>query len=118
MGWRCLAKVLLLVAFGEGPFLPTREQLMRAGERFAFPGTRVLLPAPFGNAYEAMGPREMAAYLGEMKGMGFNRYGDWITHDRHLQPYMSAAAGTWARSSWIAKRRPSARRRGWVSGST
>jgi hypothetical protein len=33
-------------------------------------------PHHFGNAYEAMWPREMAAYLNEMSYWGFNRYSD------------------------------------------
>ena len=44
-----------------------------------FPIRECYCPAHFGNAYEAMGPREMAAYLDEMKWMGFNRYSDWMT---------------------------------------
>ncbi len=92
-GWGgVLAKVLLLVAFGEGPVSADTGTVDAAGERFAFPVRECYCPAHFGNAYEAMGPREMAAYLGEMKGMGFNRYGDWITTTDICNPYMSAAA--------------------------
>ncbi|MCU0916668.1 MAG: hypothetical protein MUC88_19220 [Planctomycetes bacterium] len=50
-------------------------------------------PAHFGNSYEAMGPRELAAYLAELKWMGFNRYGDWMTTTDVCNPYTSAA--TW-----------------------
>ena len=50
-------------------------------------------PAHFGNSYEAMGPREMAAYIAEMKWMGFNRYSDWITTTDICNPYTSDA--TW-----------------------
>ena len=66
--------------------------LAAAGERFAFPVRECYCPAHFGNAYEAMGPREMAAYQAEMKGMGFNRYGDWITTTDICNPYTSVAA--------------------------
>ncbi len=48
-------------------------------------------PAHFGNAYEAMWPREMAAYLAEMKHWGFNRYGDWMTCTDVCNPYASDA---------------------------
>ena len=60
--------------------------------RHSFPVRECYCPAHFGNAYEAMGPREMAAYLAEMKWMGFNRYGDWITTTDICNPYTSAAA--------------------------
>ena len=59
----------------------------------AFPIRECYCPAHFGNAYEAMGPREMAAYLAEMKWMGFNRYGDWIATTDVCNPYTSDA--TW-----------------------
>jgi len=58
-----------------------------------FPVRECYCPAHFGNSYEAMGPREMAAYLAEMKWMGFNRYGDWITTTDVCNPYTSEA--TW-----------------------
>jgi len=58
-----------------------------------FPVRECYCPSHFGNAYEAMGPREMAAYLAEMKWMGFNRYGDWITTTDICNPYTSDA--TW-----------------------
>ena len=58
-----------------------------------FPIRECYCPAHFGNSYEAMGPREMAAYLAEMKWMGFNRYGDWITTTDICNPYTSDA--TW-----------------------
>ena len=58
-----------------------------------FPIRECYCPAHFGNAYEAMWPREMAAYLGEMKWWGFNRYGDWITTTDCCDPYMTA--GHW-----------------------
>jgi len=58
-----------------------------------FPIRECYCPAHFGNSYEAMGPRELAAYLAEMKWMGFNRYGDWITTTDVCNPYTSDA--TW-----------------------
>ncbi len=61
-------------------------------DRPVLPIRECYCPAHFGNAYEAMGPREMAAYLAEMKGMGFNRYGDWITTTDICNPYTSVAA--------------------------
>jgi len=56
-----------------------------------FPIRECYCPAHFGNAYEAMWPREMAAYLGEMKWWGFNRYGDWITTTDVCNPFTSDA---------------------------
>ena len=53
-------------------------------------------PAHFGNSYEAMWPREMAAYLAEMQSWGFNRYGDWITTTDVCNPYQSDAFWTLA----------------------
>lgn len=50
-------------------------------------------PAHFGNSYEAMGACEMAAYLAEIKWMGFNRYSDWITTTDVCNPFASDA--TW-----------------------
>lgn len=59
----------------------------------AFPVRECYCPAHFGNSYEAMWPREMASYLAELKWMGFNRYGDWITTTDICNPYTSDA--TW-----------------------
>ncbi|MFZ2643109.1 MAG: hypothetical protein WA117_19100 [Verrucomicrobiia bacterium] len=56
-----------------------------------FPIRECYCPAHFGNSYEAMWPREMAAYLGELKWWGFNRYGDWITTTDVCNPYTSDA---------------------------
>ncbi len=56
-----------------------------------FPVRECYCPAHFGNAYEAMWPREMAAYLGEMAWWGFNRYGDWLTTTDVCNPYTSDA---------------------------
>lgn len=64
-----------------------------AGGRVQFPVRECYCPAHFGNSYEAMWPREMAAYLAELKWMGFNRYGDWITTTDVCNPYTSDA--TW-----------------------
>ena len=52
-----------------------------------FPLRECYCPAHFGNSYEAMGSREMAAYLGELKWMGFNRYGDWMVTTDIRNPY-------------------------------
>lgn len=47
-------------------------------------------PGHFGNSYEAMWPRETAAYLAELKALGFNRLGEWIeTVDVH-DPFQTA----------------------------
>jgi len=56
-----------------------------------FPIRECYCPAHFGNSYEAMWPREMAAYLAEMKWWGFNRYADWITTTDVCDPYESDA---------------------------
>ena len=56
-----------------------------------FPLRECYCPAHFGNSYEALWPREMAAYLAEMKWWGFNRYGDWITTTDVCNPYTSDA---------------------------
>ncbi len=61
---------------GQGPGMPFRFR-------------ECYCPAHFGNAYEAMGPREMAAYLAEMKWMGFNRYSDWMVTTDVRTPYRS-----------------------------
>jgi hypothetical protein len=58
-----------------------------------FPIRECYCPAHFGNSYEAMGTREMAAYLAEMKWLGFNRYADWMTTTDICNPYTSDA--TW-----------------------
>ena len=48
-------------------------------------------PGHFGNSYEAMWPREMAAYLAEMRHWGFNRFGDWMTCTDVCNPYATDA---------------------------
>lgn len=58
-----------------------------------FPVREIYCPAHFGNSYEAMWPREMKAYLAELKWWGFNRYSDWITSTDIRNPYTSDA--TW-----------------------
>lgn len=62
-------------------------------------------PAHFGNAYEAMGTREMAAYLAEMKWMGFNRYSDWITTTDVCNPYTSDAVWDLAKEQLDRKKK-------------
>jgi hypothetical protein len=62
-------------------------------------------PAHFGNSYEAMWPREMAAYLAEMKAWGFNRYGDWITTTDVCNPYQSDAFWTLAMEQLARKKK-------------
>jgi hypothetical protein len=57
----------------------------------SFPIREVYCPAHFGNAYEAMWPLEMQAYLRELKGWGFNRYCDWLTATDVRNPYQSDA---------------------------
>ncbi|MEI7730548.1 MAG: hypothetical protein WCO56_13315 [Verrucomicrobiota bacterium] len=71
----------------------------------AFPVRECYCPAHFGNAYEAMGPREMAAYLAELKWMGFNRYGDWITTTDICNPYTSDAAWDLAKEQLDRKKK-------------
>src|SRR5688500_6733167 len=44
-------------------------------------------PGHFGNSYEAMWPRETAAYLAELKHWGFNRFGDWVDPADVCDPY-------------------------------
>src|SRR6188472_2863044 len=56
-----------------------------------FPIRECYCPAHFGNSYEAMWPREMEAYLAELKWWGFNRYSDWITTTDIRSPYTSDA---------------------------
>lgn len=58
-----------------------------------FPIRECDCPAHFGNSYEAMWPREMAAYLAETKWMGFNRYCDTMVTTDISNPYTSDA--TW-----------------------
>ncbi|MCX7007980.1 MAG: hypothetical protein NTY53_12165 [Kiritimatiellaeota bacterium] len=70
-----------------------------------FPVRECYCPAHFGNAYEAMGPREMAAYLAELKWMGFNRYGDWITTTDVCNPYTSDAAWDLAKEQLDRKKK-------------
>jgi hypothetical protein len=70
-----------------------------------FPIRECYCPAHFGNAYEAMGPREMAAYLAEMKWMGFNHYGDWITTTDVCNPYTSDAAWDLAKEQLDRKKK-------------
>lgn len=72
-------------------------------EPFAF--RECYCPAHFGNSYEAMWPREMAAYLAEMKGWGFNRYADWITTTDVCNPYTSDATWNLAMEQLDRKRR-------------
>lgn len=70
----------------------------------AFPFRECYCPAHFGNSYEAMGPREMAAYLAEMKWMGFNRYSDWMTTTDICNPYTSDATWDLAKEQLDRKR--------------
>lgn len=67
------------------------EGTPKSENRGGFPVRECYCPAHFGNSYEAMGPREMAHYLAELKWMGFNRYGDWITTTDICNPYTSDA---------------------------
>jgi hypothetical protein len=60
----------------------------------ALPYREIYCPAHFGNSYEAMWPREMAAYLAELKWWGFNRYADWMTATDVTNPYASDALWT------------------------
>ena len=64
-----------------------------SAEPKTFPIREIYCPAHFGNSYEAMWPREMKAYLAELKWWGFNRYSDWITTTDVRNPYVSDA--TW-----------------------
>lgn len=48
-------------------------------------------PAHFGNSYEAMWPRERAAYLADLKAMGFNRLGDWLVTTDARDPYTDSS---------------------------
>lgn len=70
-----------------------------------FPIREAYCPAHFGNAYEAMGTREMAAYLAEMKWMGFNRYSDWITTTDVCNPYTSDAVWDLAKEQLDRKKK-------------
>lgn len=74
-------------------------------EALPFPVRECYCPAHFGNAYEAMGPREMAAYVREMRWMGFNRYGDWITTTDICNPYTSDAFWDLAKEQLDRKKR-------------
>src|SRR5262249_53203049 len=47
-------------------------------EAMGFELREVYCPGHFGNSYEVMWPREMRAYLEEIRHWGFNRYGDWL----------------------------------------
>ena len=62
-------------------------------------------PAHFGNAYEAMWPGEMKAYLTEMKWWGFNRFSDWITTTDVRNPYVSDATWDLAREQLERKKK-------------
>ncbi len=62
----------------------------RPGERMQV--REIYCPAHFGNSYEAMWPREMKAYLAELKFWGFNRYSDWITTTDICSPYASGSS--------------------------
>ena len=81
-----------------------------------FPIRECYCPAHFGNSYEAMGPREMAAYLAELKWMGFNRFADWMTTTDVCNPYTSDA--TWDLAKDLLDRKKKAFRapRTWASG--
>jgi hypothetical protein len=52
-----------------------------------FPIREIYCVNHFGNAYECMTPREMAAYLAELRHWGFNRYADWLTATDVRNPY-------------------------------
>lgn len=71
----------------------------------AFPIRECYCPAHFGNSYEAMWPREMAAYLAQMKWMGFNRFGDWMTTTDICNPYTSDAAWDLAKEQLDRKKK-------------
>src|SRR5258708_5562963 len=68
-----------------------------------FPIREIYCPAHFGNAYEAMGPREMAAYLAELTHWGFNRYADWITGTDVANPFHADALWTLGQELWSRK---------------
>lgn len=70
-----------------------------------FPVRECYCPAHFGNSYEASGSREMAAYLAEMKAVGFNRYGDWMTTTDICNPYTSDAAWDLAKEQLDRKKK-------------
>jgi hypothetical protein len=70
-----------------------------------FPIRECYCPAHFGNSYEAMGPREMAAYLAELKWMGCNRYADWMTTTDVCNPYTSDATWDLAKEQLDRKKR-------------
>ncbi|MDB6028911.1 MAG: hypothetical protein JWM68_5134 [Verrucomicrobiales bacterium] len=79
---------LLSRAFAESPALSGATSKSNT-----FSIREIYCPAHFGNSYEAMWPREMKAYLAELKWWGFNRYSDWITTTDVRNPYASDA--TW-----------------------
>lgn len=56
-----------------------------------FPFRECYGPAHFGNSYEAMWPRERAAYLADLKAMGFNRLGDWLVTTDARDPYTDSS---------------------------
>ncbi len=70
-----------------------------------FPIRELYCPAHFGNSYEAMWPREMKAYLAEMKWWGFNRYSDWLTTTDVRNPYASDATWDLAREQLERKKK-------------
>ncbi|HEV8636444.1 MAG TPA: hypothetical protein VG370_19650 [Chloroflexota bacterium] len=51
-------------------------------------------PGHFGNSYEVMWPREMAAYLAELRHWGFNRYSDWLDGADTCDPYTAGRSWT------------------------
>lgn len=63
----------------------------------------IYCPAHFGNSYEVMSPGEMAAYLGEMKHWGFNRYSDWITATDVTSPFRTGGLWTLGQALWERK---------------
>jgi len=84
-------RTCLQSAVGTAAWLAFPSLARSAGAKGGFPIRECYCPAHFGNSYEAMWPREMAAYLAELKWMGFNRYGDWITTTDICNPYTSDA---------------------------
>src|SRR5512133_747312 len=86
---------LALVAIGAAPSalraVQPEDSTTKQADNALFAIRECYCPAHFGNSYEAMWPREMAAYLAELKWMGFNRYGDWITATDACNPYASDA---------------------------
>lgn len=82
---------MTFAALSAGPAL-LRNALAESKNEI-FPIREIYCPAHFGNSYEAMWPREMEAYLAELKWWGFNRYSDWLTTTDVRNPYKSDA--TW-----------------------